>query len=125
MQTTVLAGAIEFSPAEIALIVAVVVAAFVLVTAPGWFVLAVVAGRRAGPGRPGRQWVARVGGALAGLALSVLVGSLVSQAAGDLTSLLGVLGAWCACWVLAAMLRPARSAPAPVVDATSTVGWGR
>lgn len=126
MQTTVLAGAVEFSPAEIALMVAVLAAAFVLVTAPGWVVLAIVAGRRTGPARPGRQWAARVGGAFAGLGLSVLAGSLVSQA-GELSPVLAVLGAWCACWLLAAALGTGarRSTSTSTGTSTGTAGWGR
>jgi hypothetical protein len=121
MEPTVLAGAIEFSPAEIALIVAVLVAAFVVVTAPGWVVLAVVTGRRPGPdATPGGRWAARAGGALGGLALSVAAGSLVNRLAGEITPVLGVLGAWAACWTVAAALhRPRRAAP-PAGE-----GWAR
>lgn len=49
MQPTVLAGPIQFSPADIALILTVLAAAALLVTSPGWLLLAIVFGRRPGP----------------------------------------------------------------------------
>ena len=112
MEPTVLAGAIEFSPAEIALIVAVLIAAFVVVTSPGWVVLAFVMGRLPAPGAtPRRRWAARSAGAAAGLAISVAAGSLVGLVLDRVSLLLTVPVAWGACWALAALLH--RRAPAP------------
>jgi hypothetical protein len=135
MEPTVLAGAIEFSPAEIALILAVLASLALLVTAPGWVVLGVAAGRRAGPGTsPGRRWAARVGGALLGIALSAGVASLVGGLLGSFSSaaVVAVLSAWAACWGLAAVLHRSRRPAAgnspgagQASTTTSTEGWGR
>lgn len=130
MEPTVLAGPIEFSPAEIALIIAVLAAAFVVVTAPGWLLLSIVMGRRPAPGAtPGRRWAARIGGAVLGLALSVAAGSLVNLLLGSVSPVLAVLAAWCACWALAALLHrrraPATRAAPPGPPAGTGQGWGR
>lgn len=133
MEPTVLAGAVEFSPADIALILAVLAAAAVVVTSPGWVVLAYVMGRRvpATAAANRRPW-ARVGGAVLGLTVSFGAASLV--VAVDVGGVLaGVLAAWVACWGLAALLHRPPSAPAPVTDPgqalssrqDSTEGWGR
>jgi len=115
MDPTVLAGAIEFSPAEIALFVAVLVAASLVVTSPGWLVLSIVMGRRPASGAtPGRRWAARVGGAAAGLAICAAAGSIVGLVPwGGVSLLLTVPVGWAACWALAAVLNPGRPAPAP------------
>lgn len=135
MEPTVLAGAIEFSPAEIALILAVLAAAAVVVTSPGWVVLAYAMGRRvpATAAASRRRW-ARVGGAVLGLGVSFGAASL-ALAVVDGGVLAGVLAAWVVCWGLAALLhRPASApAPAPATDPgpapasrpDSTEGWGR
>lgn len=129
MEPTVLAGPIEFSPAEIALVIAVLAAAFVVVTAPGWLVLSIVLGRRPAAGTaPGRRRALRSGGALAGLAISVGAGSLVNQVLGGVggSPVLAVVGAWAACWALAALLRHRPpGAPRPSLPAASDQGWGR
>ncbi|MCY7373773.1 MAG: hypothetical protein LH461_08745, partial [Spirochaetaceae bacterium] len=112
LSSAVLAGAIEFSPAEIALIVAVLIAASLVVTSPGWVVLSFVMGRRPAPGAtPGKRWWARIGGALAGCAISAAAVSLVGSVIG-FSLILSVPIAWGACWALAALLH--RRAPAPV-----------
>lgn len=125
MEPTVLAGAVEFSPAEIALIVAALAAAFVVVTAPGWVVLAVVMGRRTSATTTAGRWAVRAGGALAGLALSAGAGALVSQVSGGPSLGLTVPATWGCCWALAAVLhrsRPAQRVPSRPV---SGPGWGR
>jgi hypothetical protein len=53
MEPTVLAGPVEFSPAEIALILAVMAGIFVAVMAPGWALVAFAAQRRRKTQRPG------------------------------------------------------------------------
>ena len=132
MDATVLAGPLEFSPADIALILAVLAAAALIVTSPGWVVLAVVMGRRVPATAPAsrRRW-ARVGGGLLGMAVSFGASSLA--VAVDVGGVLaGVLAAWVACWGLAALLHrppsvPAQThpAPAPETHQDSTEGWGR
>ena len=122
MEPTVLAGAIEFSPVDIALIVAALITAFVVLTAPGWVVLAIVMGRLPVPGAtPRKRWGARVGGALAGLAICAGTGSLIGPVLG-LPWIVNVPLTWGACWVVAALLH--RRTPAPVAPATGQ-GWGR
>lgn len=135
MDATVLAGPIEFSPADIALILAVLAAAAVAVTSPGWVVLAYVMGRRvpATAAANRRRW-ATVGGAALGIAVSFGAASL-AQALVDGGVLAGVLAAWVACWGLAALLHRPPSAPAsapatdpgpaPAARPGSTEGWGR
>lgn len=144
MEPTVLAGAIEFSPAEIALILAVLAAAALVVTAPGWLVLGVVTGRWAGPNAPaGRRWATGIGGAVLGIALSAGVTATFGAAFERFSFAvpLGVLASWAACWALAAALRrtaapPGALAPARTVPGTpdrsvpgtpdrSEGGWGR
>ena len=119
MEPTVLAGAIEFSPAEIALFIAVLIVAFIVVTAPGWVVLSIVMARRPGPGATsGRRWAAGVGGAVAGLAISAAAGSLVGLVPADGALLILALpAAWTACWALAALLNRGRSARAASIPA--------
>jgi hypothetical protein len=143
MEPTVLAGPIEFSPAEIAAIIAVLAGLFVVLTAPGWALVAYAAHRRRAARGPGRTWPATVGGAVGGLLLSAgvaaLVGALV-QSVGGIGFLFVVLAAWAACAVLAwALMRakPPRATPghrppppgawrAPEGDSgSSREGWGR
>ena len=120
---TVLAGPVQFSPAEIAFIVAVLAAAALVLTAPGWLVLGFAARQRAtaaGAGRSGRGW-AWVGGALTGMGTSAVVAAVVNSAdVGGVWAM--VLASWASCWCLALAVRPrdgARQAP----DASE--GWGR
>jgi len=143
MEPTVLAGAIEFSPAEIALIIAVLIAACIVVTAPGWVVLSIVMGRLPAPGAtPGKRWWARIGGAMAGCAISAVAVSLVGSVIG-FSLILSVPIAWAACWALAALLHrrtpvrlvrvppplpsPGRAGPVPppAPPTTTGQGWGR
>ena len=143
MEPTVLAGAVEFSPLDIALIVAVLIAAFVILTAPGWVVLAFVMGRLPAPGAtPRKRWAARVGGAFAGLAICAGTGSLIGPVLG-LPSIVNVPLTWGACWALAALLHrrtptsglppvpaplPSSVVPGPVpppVPPATGQGWGR
>jgi hypothetical protein len=125
MEPTVLAGAVEFSPAEIALIVAVLAAAFVVVTAPGWVVLSVVMGRRSGATSTAGRVAARAGGALAGLAISVGAGSLASLLTGGPSWWLTVPAAWGGCWALAALLHRGRAAQPATGRPVNGAGWGR
>lgn len=124
MEPTVLAGPVEFSPAEIALILAVLALAALVLSAPGWAVLGYVMGRRPGPHAPaGRRWAARVGGALLGMAVSAAVLILLVGLLDRFSFAVPValVGAWTACWAMAYVLRP-RSAPEPPRAAE---GWGR
>lgn len=122
MEPTVLAGAIEFSPAEIAAILAVLAALFLAVTSPGWLAMGYVLGRRSSGSRS--RWPARVGGALLGIALSAAVSAGVGAVLDgfDYAALVAVLAAWCACWSVALLLRRGAAAPgAPPAQE----GWGR
>lgn len=128
MATTVLAGPIEFSPAEIAAILAVLAGLFLVLTAPGWLAVGWAMGRRSAPSRA--RWGARVGGSLLGLAVSGVVFWAVVGVVGlhGMTGLTGaVLGAWLTCGALALVLRPGGRPPAeaqaPV--AGQPEGWGR
>jgi hypothetical protein len=108
MRSTVLAGAIEFSPADIAAILAVIVGLFLVVTAPGWLTLGWAAARQAR--RHGRRpWVAAVGGGAAGIAVSVAVsgaaGVLIGEAGGIyVAGPVAVLTSWALCGLLARRL---------------------
>jgi hypothetical protein len=121
MEPTVLAGAIEFSPAEIAAIIAVLAALFLAVTAPGWLVLAYSAGRRPGPtATNGRRWAMRIGGGLAGIGICSAAAGLLG-AVGEQGFFVGILAGWGVCWFLAAQLRRRTAEPGPTVPQ----GWGR
>jgi hypothetical protein len=121
MEPTVLAGAIEFSPVDIAAIIAVLAALFVAVTSPGWLVLALVAGRRPGPAAtPRRRWMMRAAGGLAGIGISAAMAALLG-AMGDQGFFVGILAGWAACWALAARLRKRSATP----STTTPQGWGR
>lgn len=131
MDATVLAGPLEFSPADVALILAVLTAAALIVTSPGWVVMGVVMGRRVPATAPAsrRRW-ARVGGGLLGMAVS-FGASTLAVALVDNGVLVGVLAAWAACWGLAVLVHrssaPTGPAPAlpPAPGQDSTEGWGR
>ena len=134
MGDTVLAGPVEFSPAEIAAIVAVLIGIFVVVTAPGWAALGYACVRRRRARGPGPVWPAALGGSLGGLALSfgicsVLVGLLPGPGV-----VIAVLLSWCACWGLSAVLTHDLPRRHPTTPATTTTapeaasppeGWGR
>lgn len=137
MDATVLAGPLEFSPADVALILAVLTAAALIVTSPGWVVMGVVMGRQVPATAPAsrRRW-ARVGGGLLGMAVS-FGASTLAVALVDNGVLVGVLAAWAACWGLAVLVHrssaPTGPAPAPepapalppAPGQDSTEGWGR
>jgi hypothetical protein len=128
MGDTVLAGPIEFTPAEIAAIVAVLIGLFVLLTAPGWATLAYACARRRRARGADTVWPAALGGSLGGLALSFGVSSLSVAVLPSRGVLIGVLLAWCACWALAAVLTrglPPRAAQQPVKPSPAPEGWGR
>ena len=122
MEPTVLAGAIEFSPAEVAAILAVLAAVFLAVTSPGWLALGYVLGRRHLRSR--NRWPARVGGALLGIALSAAVSAAVGAVLDgfEYVVLVAVLASWCVCWSVAFLLR--RSAADPGAPSAQE-GWGR
>jgi len=127
MGDTVLAGPVEFSPAEIAAIVAVLIGLFVVVTAPGWAVLGIAAARRRRTRRDVRVWPAAVGGCLGGIVVSGMVCAAVGglwDGGGSSVAVVAVLLSWATCWALAAMVRPG---PAPRDDTPAHVpeGWGR
>ncbi len=108
----VLAGPIEFSPADIAAIVAVLAALFVLVTALGWAMLGWAFGRRRRTRESGWSCPAVVGGCGAGLLLSAGLCAGISALLSDAGTAAGVVAvavSWVACWVLAAAL--VREAP--------------
>ena len=119
---TVLAGPIEFSPAQIAFFFLVLALAALVLSAPGWAVLGGAAVRRAkarGAGRSARGW-AWVGGASTGMGVSALVASAVGATldGGSLTVPAMVLASWAACWGLAVAVWP--STPRRTDE-----GWGR
>lgn len=136
MEPTVLAGPIQFSPAEIALALTVIALAALVVSAPGWLPVAYATGRRPGPQATGAtRWWARIGGALVGMGVFAVtaraVGAVLDRL--DFAAVLAVGGGWAACWALAALLwrpqsrratAPPPGPPAPPRDA-STPGWGR
>ena len=121
---TVLAGPVQFSPAEIALIVAVLAAAALVLTAPGWLALGFAARQRAtaaGAGRSGRAW-AWVGGAFAGMGTSAVVAAAVNASdVGGVWAM--VLASWAACGGLALVIRPQSAAGR--ANETASEGWGR
>ena len=114
---TVLAGPVEFSAADIALIVLVLAVSALALTAPGWVVLGEAARRRAsaaGAGRGGRLG-AWAGGALTGLATCGVVSAVVAGAldGSELGIPAMVVTSWAACWGLALAVRaPARAGSA-------------
>ena len=134
MEPTVLAGPIEFSPAEIAFIVAVLAAMFIAVTAPGWVLLGFAAHRRRKAQRPGPAWGSALVGAVGGLVVCVgvasLMGSLLSSA-GFLGAVFGVVAAWAACWAIAYAIMPRSTVPGSDVGSPASPtmptseGWGR
>ncbi len=137
MEPTVLAGPVEFSPADIALIVAVLAAIFIALMVPGWAVLSFAAYRRRRAQSPGPAWGSALVGAIAGLVVCAGVAALtgsVAQSLGFAGGVLSVLAAWATCWAIAFWLAPpstfrasgsaAPGTPAPPAQPTSE-GWGR
>jgi small-conductance mechanosensitive channel len=133
MEPTVLAGPVEFSPADIALILAVLAGIFVVVMSPGWALVAFAAHRRRKAQRPGSAAGAALLGAAGGLvlccAVSALVGGLLRDSLGSATGFLAVLASWAACGAVALRLS-SRAEPDPrradgSVSAPLDGGWGR
>ena len=125
---TVLAGPVEFSPAEIAFFFLVLALAALVLSSPGWVVLGEAARRRAkarGSRRSGRIW-AWVGGALTGMGVSAVVAAAMASAlgAGDLTGAAMVVASWFTCWCLAVALWPTDRRPSPTGSGAGE-GWGR
>lgn len=125
MGDTVLAGPVEFSPADIALILAVLAGLFVAVMTPGWAVLGWAFARRRQARGPGRSWPHAVAGFATGLgvcgAVSAAVGGTTSS--GSAAGVVAVLLSWGACWLLAWLVR--RRTPAADRQPAQTEGWGR
>jgi hypothetical protein len=133
MEPTVLAGPVEFTPAEIALFLAVLAGIFVAVMSPGWALVAVAAHRRRKAQRPGPAPGAALLGAAGGLvvccAVSALVGALLADSLGSTAGFLAVLASWATCGAVALRLTPGaepdpRPAERPVPGRTEG-GWGR
>jgi hypothetical protein len=130
MEPTVLAGPIEFSPAEIAAILAVLAGLFVVLTSPGWGLVAYAFHRRRAARGPGSTWPAAVGGALVGLAVSAgaaaLIGGLARSVGGG-GFVLVVLAAWAACGALSLLLlaTQTRAAQTGSDPRPGSQGWGR
>ena len=128
MGDTVLAGPVEFSPAEIAAIVAFLIGIFVVVTAPGWAALGYACVRRRRARGATRSWPAALGGCCAGLVLSAgvcaAVGGVLDDA-GSAVIVVGVCASWVACWVLASVLTRPATVAEPESAGTPPEGWGR
>jgi fucose permease len=133
MEPTVLAGPVEFSPADVALIVAVLAGLFIAIMSPGWALVAVAAYRRSKAQRPGRGAGAAAGGAVGGLlvcaAVSAVVGSL-RQEVGGAAGILAVLASWAACAAIARWLWPRAEPDQPARAGADRAdgaeeGWGR
>ena len=133
MEPTVLAGPVEFSSAEIAMILAVLAGIFVVVMSPGWALVAFAAHRRRTAQRPGPAPGAALLGAGGGLvvccAMSALVGALLGDSLGSTAGILAVLASWATCGAVALRLTPRaepdhRPAERPVSERTDG-GWGR
>ena len=131
MEPTVLAGPVEFSPAEIAFFLAVLAGIFVVVMSPGWALVGFAAHRRRKAQRPGSAAGAALLGAGGGLviccAVSALVGGLLGDSLGSTAMILAVLASWGSCGAVALRLS-SRSEPDPR-QADGSVpadgGWGR
>ena len=137
MEPTVLAGPVEFSPAEIALIFAVLAGMFVALMAPGWVALGYAARARRKAQGDGPGWGSAVAGSIGGLILcggvAALSGALL-ESLGSLGIALGVAASWAACWAIAYAISPrstigASDAGSPTSPTSPTSpssdGWGR
>ena len=133
MEPTVLAGPVEFTPAEIAFFLAVLAGIFVVVMSPGMALVAFAARRRRKAQRPGSAAGAALLGAAGGLvlccAVSALVGGLLGDSLGSTAMILAVLASWATCGAVALRLTP-RAEPDPDKaggsgSATPDGGWGR
>ncbi len=133
MEPTVLAGPVEFTPAEIAFFLAVLAGIFVVVMSPGWAVVAFAAHRRRKAQRPGSAVGAALLGAAGGLVVccgvAALMGGLLADSLGSTTGIVAVLASWATCGAVALRLTPRaepdpRPAERPVPEHTEG-GWGR
>ena len=133
MEPTVLAGPVEFTPAEIAFFLAVLAGIFVVVMSPGLALVAFAAHRRRKAQRPGSAFGAALLGAAGGLvlccAVSALVGGLLGDSLGSTAAIIAVLASWGACGAVALRLS-ARAEPDPrqgerPAPAHTDGGWGR
>jgi hypothetical protein len=132
MEPTVLAGPVEFSPAEIAFILAVLAGIFVVVMSPGMALVAFAAHRRRKAQRPGSAVGAALLGAAGGLviccAVSALVGAVLGDSLGSTAMILAVLASWASCGAVALRLSSrAEPDPRPADGSVSAPdgGWGR
>jgi hypothetical protein len=133
MEPTVLAGPVEFSPAEIALILAVMAGIFVAVMAPGWALVAFAAQRRRKTQRPGPAPGAALLGAGGGLvvccAVSALVGGVLGDSLGSTAGIIAVLASWAACGAVALRLAAPTGADHRQAQGSGPAGtdggWGR
>ena len=112
MEPTVLAGPVEFSPAEIAFILAVLAGIFVVVMSPGWALVAFAARRRRKAQRAG----------------SAAGAALLGDSLGSTAMILAVLASWGSCGAVALRLSSSaepdpRQADGPV--SAPDGGWGR
>ena len=133
MEPTVLAGPVEFTPAEIAFFVAVLAGMFVVVMSPGMALVGFAAHRRRKAQRPGSAVGAALLGAAGGLviccAVSALVGGLLGDSLGSTAMILAVLASWGSCGAVALRLSSGAE-PDPrqadgSVSAPTDGGWGR
>jgi len=134
MEPTVLAGPIEFSPAEIALIFAVIAAMFIGLMAPGWAALAYAAHARRKAQGDGPGWPSAVGGSICGLILCAGVAALCGALLQDLGLfgiVVGVAASWASCWAVAYAIKPrstsrtSNATPAHRPSPPTSEGWGR
>ena len=133
MEPTVLAGPVEFTPAEIAFFLAVLAGIFVVVMSPGMALVAFAARRRRKAQRPGSAAGAALLGAAGGLvlccAVSALVGGLLGDSLGSTAMILAVLASWATCGAVALRLTPSAEADPGKAggsgSATPDGGWGR
>ena len=132
MEPTVLAGPVEFTPAEIAFFLAVLAGIFVVVMSPGMALVAFAAHRRRKAQRPGPAAGAALLGAAGGLvlccAVSALVGGLLGDSLGSTAMILAVLASWATCGAVALRLSSrAEPDPRPADGSVSALdgGWGR
>ena len=132
MEPTVLAGPVEFTPAEIAFFLAVLAGIFVVVMSPGIALVAFAAHRRRKAQRPGSAAGAALLGAAGGLvlccAVSALVGGLLGDSLGSTAAIIAVLASWAGCGAVALRLSSrAEPDPRPADGSVSAPdgGWGR
>ena len=133
MEPTVLAGPVEFSPAEIAFFLAVLAGIFVVVMSPGMALVGFAAHRRRKAQRPGSAVGAALLGAAGGLviccAVSALVGGLLGDSLGSTAMILAVLASWGSCGAVALRLSSSAEADPGQAGGSGSArpdgGWGR